>query len=274
MHATVHAACRAVLMAADPETKAQAALDAAADFAAGRLDVALDEVACADWPKRPARPARPELVPTNRVKRRSLVSDKGRASMLHALAHIEFNAIDLAFDLIGRFAHDAVVAAQPLVFAADWLRVGGEEAKHFLALSARLKAHGIAYGDLPAHDGLWRTAEATSNDLAARLAIAPLVLEARGLDVTPSMIAGLKQAGDPHSAATLEMIYADEIGHVAAGQRWFEATCLQRQIDPAVTFQSLVQTYYPGGLKEPFNTAARGSAGMREDWYAACEETR
>lgn len=268
MAQSVHAACRAVLCTGDARAKAEAALEAAAAFAAGALSVAPDAAALANWPQRPARPTRPELVAPRFVKRRSLVSEKGRIAQLHALAHIELNAIDLAFDIVGRFADDPAVLADAGPFAGDWIKVGGEEAKHFLLLSARLQALGASYGDLPAHDGLWKAAESTASDLAARLVIAPMVLEARGLDVTPTMIEGLTRAGDAESAAALDVIYKDEIGHVAAGQRWFARVCAQRQIDPAVTFQSLVQTYYPGGLKGPFNTAARGAAGLSSDWYA------
>lgn len=268
MPQSVYAACRAVLCTADARAKAAAAIDVASAFAAGALPVWPDEAALADWPLRPARPTRPELVAPRFVKRRSLVSEKGRIAQLHALAHIELNAIDLAFDIIGRFARDEAVLADAASFATDWIKVGGEEARHFLLLCARLEALGATYGDLPAHDGLWKAAESTSSDLAARLVIAPMVLEARGLDVTPAMITGLEAAGDPESASALQIIYEDEIGHVAAGQRWFARVCAQRQIDPVVTFQSLVQTYYPGGLKGPFNTAARGAAGLAPDWYA------
>lgn len=268
MPQSVHAACRHVLETGDARAKAAAALEAALALAAGTLHTALDEGVLADWPMRPARPARPELVAPRFVKRRSLVSEKGRLAQLHALAHIELNAIDLAFDIIGRFARDEAVLGDAALFAADWIKVGAEEARHFLLLADRLQTLGASYGDLPAHDGLWKAAESTASDLAARLVIAPMVLEARGLDVTPAMIAGLQAAGDHQSAASLQIIYEDEIGHVAAGKRWFARVCIQRQIDPAVTFQSLVQTYYPGGLKGPFNTAARGAAGLVPDWYA------
>lgn len=268
MSQSVHAACRHVLGTADAKAKAAAALEVAAQFASGNLDVAIDAAALTDWPMRPARPERPQLVAPRFVKRRSLVVEKGRISLLHAVAHIELNAIDLAFDIIGRFARDEAVLADPTQFATDWIKVGSEEAKHFLLLSERLQSYGAAYGDFPAHDGLWKAAESTSSDLAARLVLAPMVLEARGLDVTPPMIEGLAKAGDHGSANALQIIHDEEVGHVAAGQRWFSRVCAQRQIDPSVTFHLLVQTYYPGGLKGPFNTAARGAAGLSSDWYA------
>ena len=169
-------------------------------------------------PQRPARPERPALVAPRGVKKRKVTAAiEGRVALLHALAHIELNAIDLAADLLGRFTAPAPT------FADDWVRVLDEESKHFLLLSERLAALGGSYGDLPAHDGLWQAAEATAHDLLARLAVVPLVLEARGLDVTPTMIAKLDAVGDSESAAVLRIIYADEIGHVAIGRRWFES---------------------------------------------------
>jgi uncharacterized ferritin-like protein (DUF455 family) len=213
----------AVLETADPPAKAAAAATLAARWRAGELE--LDR---AKPPGRPARPALPRLRPPRDMpKRRATGSLANRIALLHALAHIELNAVDLAADLLARFAGPDGTRA----FADDWVHVLDEEAKHFLLLSDRLQALGAAYGDLPAHDGLWEAAAETAQDLLARLAVVPLVLEARGLDVTPRMIRDLEHAGDAASAAVLRTIYADEIGHVAIGQRWFRAECARRGLE-------------------------------------------
>ena len=197
-------------------------------------------------------------------RRRNLGSAAGRVALLHALAHIELNAIDLAWDIVGRFSRDDL----PKAFFDDWVGVAAEEAEHFSLLDARLADLGAAYGDLPAHDGLWEAAAATAHDLLARLAVVPLVLEARGLDVTPEMIRRLERAGDLDSAVILERIYTDEIGHVAVGARWFARLCEQRGLDPSATFQANVRRYFTGALKPPFNLAARDEAGLPADFYA------
>jgi uncharacterized ferritin-like protein (DUF455 family) len=185
------------------------------------------------------------------------------------VAHIEFNAIDLAFDLVARFGGDVRIRDEDrTAFISDWISVGDDEARHFMMVRDRLKALGGDYGDLPAHDGLWNAAEATAEDLAARLAVAPMVLEARGLDVTPGMIERLRSAGDMESADILTVIYTEEVGHVAAGRRWFEAVCTAENADPRARFQSLVSLYFKGDLKRPFNEEARGAAGLPADWYA------
>src|SRR6185437_15351723 len=165
--------------------------------------------------------------------RRSGGSRAGRIALLHALAHIELNAIDLALDMLARFGR----AELPRQFCDEWLAVAAEEAEHHALLAARLAALGAAYGDLPAHDGLWQAAAATAHDPLARLAIVPLVLEARGLDVTPEMIERLDRVGDAESAAILRRIYADEIGHVATGRRWFGWLCAKRSLPPVATWQ-------------------------------------
>jgi uncharacterized ferritin-like protein (DUF455 family) len=215
-------------------------------------------------PARPARPLRPELHPPRDMpKRRNFGSPAGRTALLHALAHIELNAIDLAWDLVARFAS---LVASPQFFD-DWVTVAAEEANHFALLSARLGNYDAAYGDLPAHDGLWEAAAATSGDVLARLAVVPLVLEARGLDVTPEMAARLERAGDLQSAAILRLIFAEEIGHVAAGQRWFERLCIDRSLSPEAVFQDRVQRVFRGALKPPFNREARDAAGLPADYY-------
>ena len=196
-------------------------------------------------------------------RRRNFGSAAGRTALLHALAHIELNAIDLAWDIVARF----VASGVPRVFFDDWVGVAAEEARHFLLLSARLAALGISYGDLPAHDGLWEAAAATAGDLLARLAVVPLVLEARGLDVTPAMAARLERAGDPQSAAVLQMIYEQEIGHVAIGRRWFDFCCCAEGLIPAQVFHDRVNRFFNGELKPPFNRAAREAAGFPACYY-------
>jgi uncharacterized ferritin-like protein (DUF455 family) len=215
-------------------------------------------------PLRPARPDRPYLVvPRDMPKRRNFGSLSGRVALLHALAHIELNAIDLAWDIIARFAGTPL----PRAFYDDWVVVAAEEAEHFALLASRLGALGTSYGDLPAHDGLWEAAAATAHDLLARLAVVPLVLEARGLDVTPEMIRRLERAGDDATAALLDRIYRDEIGHVAVGMRWFHWLCSERGCDPVVAFRDRVRRHFTGALKPPFNRAARDAAGFPPDFY-------
>lgn len=215
-------------------------------------------------PDRPARPARPELLAFNAMPKRGRgQSLRGRIALLHALAHIEFVAIDLALDMAGRFGGTMGEA-----FVGDWLAVAADEAMHFALLARRLAALGSAYGDLPAHDGLWEAAEATRHDVAARLAIVPMVLEARGLDVTPATIERMRFAGDETSARILERIFSDEIRHVRCGTAWFASICQTRASDPAATWQTLVEKHFRGGLKPPFNDSARQAAGLPREFYA------
>jgi uncharacterized ferritin-like protein (DUF455 family) len=216
-------------------------------------------------PDRPARPSRPELLlPRDMPKRRSAGNPASRVALLHALAHIELNALDLVWDLLARFG-----TALPAGSLDDWVRVADEEATHHALLADRLAALGAGYGDLPAHDGLWQAAEATAHDLLARLAVVPLVLEARGLDVTPPMIASLDKFGDTASADVLRRIYRDEIGHVAIGRRTFETLCAARGLAPEPTYQLLVKTHFRGRLKRPFNSEARMQAGLAASFYEA-----
>jgi len=197
-------------------------------------------------------------------RRRAAGSAAGRTALLHALAHIELNAIDLAWDIIARFTGQGL----PREFYDDWVSVAAEEAKHHALVAARLAELGAAYGDLPAHDGLWEAAQATAHDLLARLAVVPLVLEARGLDVTPAMIARLGRFGDAESAAVLQVIYDDEIGHVATGLRWFARLCAEHGSEPVATYQQLVRRHFRGALKPPFNRSGRDAAGLAERYYA------
>ena len=250
----------AVLAAPEPADKVTLSRRLAADWRAASVPPPSRPLV----PDRPARPARPELVPPHALpKRKTGAGVAGRAALLHAIAHIELNAIDLAWDIVARFAgHDL-----PRGFADDWVTVAAEEAEHFTLLSDRLAALGAAYGELPAHDGLWQAAQRTSHDVLARLAVVPLVLEARGLDVTPAMIERLERAGDHASAAVLQRIYADEVGHVAAGMRWFAHVCAARGHDPATTWQDLVHRSATGAPRPPFNLPARDRAGMPQAFY-------
>ena len=217
-------------------------------------------------PAHPARPDRPRLLtPRAMPRRRNFGSLAGRVALLHALAHIELNAVDLAWDIIARFTGQGL----PRRYFDDWVGVAAEESRHFLLLVTRLADFGAAYGDLPAHDGLWEAAAATAGDLLARLAVVPLVLEARGLDVTPEMAARLERAGDPRSAAILRRIYEEEIGHVAVGRRWLEWLCESRGLAPERVFQDRVRRCFKGALKPPFNHAARAAAGFPERYYEA-----
>ena len=259
MSPSLAAAAVGVLGAADPAAKVRLSRRAAEAWRNGRIT----KVGHAQPPDRPARPARPKLAPPQAVPRRGIATVKGRTALLHALAHIELNAIDLAWDLIAR----ATGTDLPRAFYDDWVSVAVEEAGHFALLAERLAALGAAYGDLPAHDGLWQAAEDTKHDLLARLAVVPLVLEARGLDVTPGMIERLTAVGDRESVAVLEVIYRDEIGHVAIGKHWFDWLCARDARDPSATWQALVRQYFKGRLKPPFNEAARAAAGLLAEDY-------
>jgi len=215
-------------------------------------------------PAYPARPERPVLRPPREMpKRRAFGSLAGRIALLHALAHIELNAIDLGWDIIARFSGEDL----PLAFFDDWVRVAAEEAGHFALLADRLGDFGVHHGDFPAHDGLWEAAAATAGDLLARLVVVPLVLEARGLDVTPEMVARLERVGDLPSAEILRRIYRDEIGHVAVGLRWFDRLCRMRGLVPEEVFHERVRRCFKGDLKPPFNHEARSAAGFPQRYY-------
>ncbi|RWX75457.1 ferritin-like domain-containing protein [Neorhizobium lilium] len=218
---------------------------------------------------RPGRPAKPELVPPKAVGKRSLHTRQGRIALLHSIAHIELNAVDLALDIVARFATEPV----PLSFFDGWMTVAFEEAKHFRMVRTRLNEMGADYGDMPAHDGLWQAAHSTRNDLTARLAVVPLILEARGLDVTPSLQAKMRETGDTETAAILDVIYNDEKGHVAIGAKWFRFLCARERKDPALTFQQLVRANFRGSLKAPFNDIARAEAGLTPSFYRSLTST-
>ncbi|MBT8058465.1 MAG: ferritin-like domain-containing protein [Gammaproteobacteria bacterium] len=239
-----------------PEEKCAAVRYLRAAFLSGRT------AADPDWPIRPigppGRPDRPPLVDARDVPRRRLGSPEGRAALVHAVAHIEFNAINLALDAAYRFRD------MPEEFVSDWLSVAEDESRHFEMLRGRLQALGCDYGDFPAHNGLWEMAEATASDCLLRMALVPRVLEARGLDVTPGMIRRLDAAGDRETVAVLEVILAEEVGHVAIGTRWFRYLCEQRGLDPQSTFLDLLERHYHGKIRGPFNLEARYAAGFSE----------
>jgi len=251
-----------VLRERDPATKADAARRVYAGAREGQL-TCMPERVIAEALDLPGRPARPELVEPRRLGRRSMQSEQGRAVLLHALAHIEFNAINLALDAVWRFA------AMPERFYLDWLKVAAEEAYHFSLLSARLAEFGHAYGDFPAHDGLWDMCDRTRGDVLARMALVPRTLEARGLDASPPIRARLQQAGDHASAAILDVILRDEIGHVLIGNHWFRYLCDEQGLDPHPTYTRLADQFHAPKLRGPFNFEARRDAGFDEAELAA-----
>lgn len=265
-------------------------------------------------PDRPARPGKPELKHPNEMPKRGKAGSlKSKIALLHALAHIELNAIDLSWDIMVRFSHfhtnnnndlpsptpltllnrsEAALpspigrglgeGADPLqqtsngkkdtftlprTFFDEWAKVADDEAKHFRMLESRLNDLGASYGDLPAHDGLWDSAIRTADNFAARLAVVPMVLEARGLDVTPGMIETMKKQGDDETADMLQIIHDDEVTHVRAGTVWFEAWCKYHNLDVETHWQRLVQDYFTGVLKRPFNHPSRENAGLLRHWY-------
>lgn len=254
----------AVLQAASPSDKVAAAQRLGHALAHGAEIGTLPGAV----PDRPSRPAVPKLVNPRHLPRRGLGKVEGRIALLHAVAHIEFNAIDLAADLICRFTyHPDLQDTHRYDFVSDWISVCTDEARHFTLITDRLTDLGACYGNLPAHDGLWMAALATRHDFAARLAIAPMVLEARGLDVTPAMIKKLKRVNDLASCDILQIIYDEEIAHVAAGAKWFSYLCARQKKDEKKQFHSLVKTYFSGVLKPPFNTSARDKAGLAQEFY-------
>ena len=252
-------AIRDALLTADPRRKVMATRALRRDYRAGRLALPI----ASRMPDVPARPERPEHLPPNRMPKRGRgQSLKGRIALLHALAHIEFVAIDLALDMAGRFGDEMGVG-----FVADFLDVAAEEAMHFTLLDRHLRSIGSHYGALPAHAGLWEAAEATRHDVAARLAVVPMVLEARGLDVTPPTLERIREAGDLRAARILERILDDEIRHVAIGARHFEALCRRQGTDTEIHWKAMVRRYFRGSLKPPFNDSARQAAGLPRTFY-------
>ena len=252
-----------VLSEGDPARKAKAGRA----FRRAVLEGGASPVQTADLIDSPARPDRPELVSPKDLARRRLGSPEGRAALLHAIAHIELNAIDLAADMIARFSGAEELDGAREDFILDWSSVCDDEARHFVLVTDRMSDLGFSYGDFPAHNGLWDAALKTKGDIAARLAVAPLVLEARGLDVTPGMIAKLQQAGDEQSAEVLQTIYTEEIGHVAIGLKWLRHVAEIRDQDPLLLFRGMVLEHYDGAIRPPLNHSAREKAGLSPEFY-------
>ena len=261
---SVAAAIRTALLTGEPTAKVMATRKVAREWRLGRLAPARGIAFDIAMPERPARPEQPLLLrPRDMPRRGKGGSERGRIALLHALAHIEFTAIDLALDMAGRFG-----GTEGPHFVSDWLSVAADEALHFALLERRLRTLGSHYGALPAHDGLWESAHATRHDVLARLAIVPMVLEARGLDVTPVTIERFRAADDEASARVLERIFQDEIRHVRFGTTHFATLCESRGIPPAQTWRSLVAAHFTGSIKPPFNDSARAKAGLPRELYS------
>ena len=248
----------ALLQMSDPATKA-AVVRAAFDAGGWTIDC---EATLAEPPGLPGRPERPRLVPPKDVPTRSPFTAEGRAALLHAIAHIEFNAINLALDAVWRFA------GLPEDFYRDWFRVAAEESLHFTLLREHLATLAHDYGDFDAHDGLWTMTARTAHDIVARMALVPRTLEARGLDATPPLQAKLAKAGDARAVAILDVILRDEIGHVAIGNRWYRFVCERAGLDALAIYPGLVERYAAPKLRPPFNDAARRAAGFSEEEIA------
>ncbi|MDF1801604.1 ferritin-like domain-containing protein [Thalassovita sp.] len=252
-----------VLTTADGRTKTALSHQHAATWFAARAAGETLDIGTANPPLRPARPEKPELLDPRDVPRRRPGSVQGRTAILHAVAHIELNAVDLHWDIIARFGH----VPMPLGFYDDWVKSADEESKHFNLVCDALEAMDSHYGALPAHAGMWRAAEDTVDDIMGRLAVVPMVLEARGLDVTPGMIKIFQNAKQTDVVDALNVIYAEEVGHVAYGSKWFHFLCGRNNLDPKEVFHDLVRTYFHGALKPPFNEEKRAEAGLPPDFY-------
>lgn len=252
-----------VLRTADGREKTALSRRYAAAWQEARARGERPEIGTAQPPLQPARPNTPELKDPRDVPRRKPGTPQGRRAILHAVAHIELNAVDLHWDIIARYTDTPM----PIGFYDDWVKSADEESKHFNLLCDRLEAHQSHYGALDAHAGMWRAAEDTKDDILGRLAVVPMVLEARGLDVTPGMIQIFRTAKDQATIDALEVIYAEEVHHVAYGSKWFNYLCGRDGLDPTEVFHSLVRRYFPGGTKPPFNEEKRAEAGLPPDFY-------
>ena len=252
-----------VLRTADGREKTALSKKYAAAWFASRKEGPAFPVGTASPPLRPARPEKPELLAPQDVPRRRPGTPAGRIALLHAVAHIELNAVDLHWDIIARFSHIPL----PIGFFDDWVKSAEEESFHFTLVCDCLEVMGSHYGALPAHAGMWRAAEDTADDLMGRLAVVPMVLEARGLDVTPGMIEIFEKAGETKAIKALKVIYAEEVHHVAYGSKWFHFLCGRHDLDPKEAFHGLVRKYFRGALKPPFNEEKRAEAGLPPDFY-------
>ena len=258
-------AARACLDATSPDQKVALTQQYAAAFARGEF-ATLEDVTSPQPIRMPGRPALPRLVPAKALPQRGIGSTEGRAAFVHAIAHIELNAIDLAWDAVYRFRD------LPGDFYADWVSVANDESRHFVLLRDRLRELGFDYGDFDAHNGLWEMAEKTAHDGLARMALVPRVLEARGLDVTPGMIAKLRNLGDSVTVEILELILREEVAHVAAGSHWFRWYCERAGMEPRTTFRELLAKYAGPTLRGPFNHHARLLAGFDQEEIDALEQ--
>ena len=253
----------AVLRTPDGRAKTALSRSYAAQWQAARDAGETPDIGSASPPLHPARPEKPDLLSPRDVPRRRPGSLEGRIALLHAVAHIELNAVDLHWDVIARFTD----IKMPMGFYDDWVKAADEESKHFNLMCDCLEAAGSFYGALPAHAGMWRAAEDTTGDFMGRLAVVPMVLEARGLDVTPGMIEIFRKAKADQAVAALETIYAEEVAHVAYGSKWFHFLCGRHELDPKDQFHALVRKYFHGPLKPPFNEEKRAEAGIPPDFY-------
>jgi uncharacterized ferritin-like protein (DUF455 family) len=252
-----HLALQALCIA-DPAPKVQAVMALHASSPPVDAAEALNEPASL-----PGRPAAPALVPHVQLARRSPNTREGRAALLHAVAHIEFNAINLALDACWRFA------GMPEAYYRQWLQVAAEEAQHFSLLAGHLQSMQYGYGDFDAHDGLWQMVERTKGDVTARMALVPRTLEARGLDATPPMQAKLAKAGDTRAVEILDIILRDEVGHVAIGNHWYRWLCVQQGLNPLTHYAHLAALHGAPQPRPPFNLQARERAGFAADELAA-----
>ena len=258
-----------VLTTADGREKTALSRSHAAAWASARAAGTPLPIGTATPPPAPSRPEKPALLPPKDVPRRRPGTAAGRIALLHAVAHIELNAVDLHWDIIARFCAQPM----PMGYYDDWVKAADEESKHFNLMCDCLEGMGSHYGALPAHSGMWRAAEDTANDHMGRLAVVPMVLEARGLDVTPSMIDIFRKANAGNAVAALEVIYSEEVSHVAYGSKWFHYLCGQQGLDPKPTFHTLVRRYFHGPLKAPFNEEKRAEAGIAPDFYWPLADT-
>ena len=259
MSTTLREQALAVLLETDADLKAAQARSLETDAASG---AALD---LAEPPGIPGRPQRPVLMRHNAIPQRSLRTREGRAALVHAIAHIELNAIDLAVDACWRFT------GMPDAFYRDWTVVAREEALHFELLRDHLRTLGFAYGDFPAHQALWEMAERTKGDVLARVALVPRTLEARGLDASPAVRDKLVSCGDHAGATIIDVLLRDEVGHVAIGNHWFGWLCRERGLEPLSTYRALAETHRAPKPRGPFNIAARRAAGFSDAELALLE---
>ena len=260
---TLAACAVAVLTTADGRAKTALSRRCAEAWFAGRSAGTPMPLGEGAPPLRPSRPDRPDLLEPRQMPRRRPGTVAGRLALLHAVAHIELNAVDLHWDIIARFTQ----VRMPPGFYDDWVKAASEESKHFNLMCDVLEAQGSHYGAMPAHAFMWRAAEDTRDDLLGRLAVVPMVLEARGLDVTPGMIEIFRKAGLTQAIEALETIYVEEVAHVAYGSKWFHFLCGRADLDPKDAFHGLVRRYFHGALKPPFNEEKRAEAGIPPDFY-------